>query len=71
MNCFSVGVSNSIAVAWKTTPTLSDHSRTASNDPLDTAQEDVGENDVSDEKFEQELEVSPSLIHFDDLTESL
>ena len=54
MNCFSVGVSNSLTVAWKTTLAASDHTRTASNAPLDTAQEDVGEIVVSDEKFEQE-----------------
>ena len=54
MNCFSVGVSNSLTVAWKTTLAASDHTRTASNAPLDTAQEGVGEIVVSDEKFEQE-----------------
>ena len=71
MNCFSVGVSNSLTVAWKTTLAASDHTRTASNAPLDTAQEDVGEIVVSDEKFEQEPEVSPLLAHFDYLTEKL
>ena len=73
VNCFSVvGVSNSITFASKATPAASDHTPTACNLLLDTAQG----NDGGDDEFEQEPEVSPpplaDLDDFqDDLTEDL